>query len=154
MRKKAFKIALWFSVIFIVVIQAFQIDKTNPISDPELDFLTSAGELGRVGNILKKTCYDCHSNQSVYPWYSSVNPAGWLIRDHIDEAREHLNFSEWTKYEAKKQDHKLEECLEEFGEGEMPIQGYALMHPEADLSDEDKQLLMDYFKTRRAAIKL
>ncbi len=152
MRKKAVRIALWFSVIFIVVIQAFQIEKTNPSSDPSADFLYESVAPEDIGNLIKKTCYDCHSNHSVYPLYSYLNPAGWLVRDHIDEGREHLNFSTWANYELKKKDHKLEECLEEFGEGEMPIQGYTLMHPEADLSAEEKQMLMDYFKMRRETL--
>ncbi len=140
-------------VVVLVVIQFFQIDKTNPTFDENQDFLKIYNPPAEVASILKASCYDCHSNQTVYPWYSYVQPAGWFLKDHIDEGREELNFSTFGSYEAKKQAHKLEESYELVEKGAMPLESYLIIHKDASLTDSQKTTLVDYFKKVETQIK-
>ncbi len=133
----------------LIVMQLFRIDKKNPPVIAENDFLTLSGASPDVQAIIKASCYDCHSNTSIYPWYSNVAPVSWWVKHHINEGREHLNFSEWGKYTAKKADHKLEECVEMIQEGEMPMSSYTLVHRESKLSEEQKLMLVNWFSSLR-----
>ena len=136
-------------IVVLVVMQFFRIDKTNPPVDNSKDLLYIAEANEDVTLLVRKACYDCHSNETTYPWYTNVAPVSWWIKHHIDEGREELNFSEWTKYDAEKADHKLEECVEMLEEGEMPLSSYTITHGEAELSEEDKHKLMDWFESLR-----
>lgn len=133
----------------LLIIQLFQIDKTNPPVRQEEDFITLKQPPEHIEPILRTVCYDCHSHETTYPWYTSVAPISWWIRHHIDEGREHLNFSTWTQYDAEKQDHKLEECEEEVEEGEMPLKSYTWVHRDAKLSDRQRKELADWFASIR-----
>jgi hypothetical protein len=146
--KKLFssKIIILVVLLLLIVIQFFRIDKTTQRVDATRDFiaLTSANE--EVANTLKTACYDCHSNQPVYPWYTNIAPVSWWIKHHIDEGSHHLNFSEWGTYSQKRKNHKLEECIEMVEEGEMPMSSYTIMHSNARLTDAQKLQLVEFFK--------
>ncbi|MEQ8704259.1 MAG: heme-binding domain-containing protein [Phaeodactylibacter sp.] len=129
-----------------VILQFFQIDKTNPTAPEGQDFITVIQPPEDVVQILKDACYDCHSHQTTYPWYTNIQPVGWWLKGHIEEAREHLNFSTWAAYDAEKRAHKAEESAEEVGEGYMPLKAYPLTHPEARLSDEQRDRLVTWFE--------
>jgi hypothetical protein len=131
--------------MFLIVIQIFMVDKTNPAVIEENDILTATNAPAAVGTILTNACYDCHSNKSRYPWYSNVAPVSWWMKHHINEGREELNFSEWGTYSPEKRNHKLEECLEHVEEGEMPLTSYVILHKEAALTSEEKKTLLDWF---------
>lgn len=133
----------------LLVIQLFQIDKTNPPVRLEEDFIQIKQPPANVENLLRTACYDCHSHETKYPWYTSVAPISWWIRHHIDEGREHLNFSTWAQYDADRQEHKLEECEEETREGEMPLNSYTWVHSEAQLTDPQRRELANWFKSLR-----
>ncbi len=139
------KILLGLLILF-VIIQFFRIDKTNPPVEVGQDIMSISNPNSDVSSILKKACYDCHSNETKYPWYSNVAPISWLLKSHIDEARSELNFSTWGKYSLKKQQHKLSEAYEEVEEDEMPLYGYVKMHSEANLSETEKTQLLNWFK--------
>lgn len=139
-------------LVVLVVLQFFQIDKTNPAVDESKDFLKTQNTPEEIASIIKTSCYDCHSNESKYPWYSNVQPAGWFLKDHIDEGRRELNFSTFTDYELKRQDHKLEECIEYIEKDEMPLGSYTLVHREAALTEAQKNILIDYFKSVRTKL--
>lgn len=143
MKKKIF-IGL---AVVIVFIQFIRIDKTNPEINISKDFITINKTPDSIAVLLKTSCYDCHSYESKYPWYTNISPVSWFVKNHINEAREHLNFSEWGNYSAKDQAHAVEECAEEVEEGEMPLTSYVLMHREAKLSKEKQELLESYFKS-------
>ena len=134
-------------VSVFVIIQFFRIDKTNPEVVLENDFIEIYNPPTEVASILKTSCYDCHSNQSKYPWYTNIAPVSWFVKKHINEGREYFNFSEWNSLTAKKQAHIIEECAEEVEEGEMPLSNYLLMHSEAELSKEQTKLLVEYFES-------
>lgn len=142
--KKKILIAL---VVVLVLIQLIRIDKTNPEVVLANDFIEINKPSAEIASMMKSSCYDCHSSQSKYPWYSNVAPVSWLLKNHINEAREHFNFSEWSSYDAKDQAHILEECAEEIEKGKMPMKSYVLMHSEANLSDEQKDALIAYFES-------
>lgn len=87
--------------------------------------------------LLQKKCYDCHSNNTAYPWYSTVQPVAWWMNSHIVEGKEELDFSNFAAYEKKKADHKLEELVEVVTEGEMPLKSYTLIHRDAIVTPEE-----------------
>ena len=91
-----------------------------------------------VDNILKNSCYDCHSNNSNYPWYTNIQPFSMWIDHHINEGKEELNFSEFGAYSVRRQYHKLHEIIEQVQENEMPLSSYTLIHTKAKLNDADK----------------
>lgn len=133
-------------LVVLVVLQFFQIDKTNPETDINQDFLNIHNPPTEIASTIKAACYDCHSNKSVYPWYSNIQPIGWYLKDHIEDGKKHLNFSEFGTYTPKKQAHKLEECYELIEKGEMPLSSYTIIHKEAVLSEAQKTELVNYFK--------
>ena len=94
-----------------------------------------------VKAILKRSCYNCHSHETVWPWYSRIAPVSWLVASDVSEGRENMNFSKWGGYPAGKLNEILEDVREEVEEGEMPPWYYLLPHPEARLSSNDKAAL-------------
>jgi hypothetical protein len=145
------RVGIAFIVLFIVI-QVFRINKTITPVNEQTDFIAVTQTNPEVATILKNACYDCHSNQPTYPWYTSIAPVSWWIKNHINEGSKHLNFSIWQTYTVKRKDHKLEECVEMIEEGEMPMNSYTWMHPEAKLTDAQKQLLIDWFKAEKAKL--
>ena len=133
----------------IVIIQFFRIDKTNPPVDPALDMINVAQVPEEIESILKTSCYDCHTNESVYPWYTNVAPVSWWVKKHINEGRDELNLSEWGSYSLRRKDHKLDEIVEMIDEEEMPLPSYLIAHGDARLSAEQKALLVDWAKAVR-----
>ena len=141
--KKYILIAL---ALFLIIAQFFKIDKTNPEATAELDFIQSNQVPSEIATMLKASCYDCHSNETKYPWYTDVAPISWFVKGHINNGREHLNFSEWGNYTDKKKTHKMEECVEVVYEMKsMPMLSYTIMHGSAKLNDEKRKTLADWF---------
>lgn len=97
-----------------------------------------------IAEIFKSACYDCHSNHTNYPWYSQVAPPSLIISYHVKKARNHLNFSEWHEIDGKHRNHMIEEMIYEINEKDMPQFPYAVFHPKADLTDEQREMLDDY----------
>lgn len=135
---------LWGVLALLVIIQFFRIDKSNPESDPAMDFIAMTNPPAEVAGMIKASCYDCHSNQSVYPWYTNVAPVSWWIKKHINDGRKHLNFSEWGNYEERRRNHKLEEFYGEVNQREMPLKSYLIIHSESRLSDEQVKKMTDW----------
>lgn len=133
-------------LFIIVVFQFIRIDKSTKPVDPTLDLIELTKPDTEIVSILKVSCYDCHSDQPAYPWYTNIAPVSWWIKHHINEGTHHLNFSQWGNYTQKRKDHKLDECIEMVEEDEMPMSSYTLMHKEAKLSAEQKTLLINWFK--------
>lgn len=106
-----------------------------------------------VDAILKKACNDCHSNVTVLPWYASIPGISNYINHHIEEGREELDFSEFAKYPLYKQFHKLEEIEEEVLEGNMPLTAYTIMHRQADLSEDERELLAQWTRAMRDTLQ-
>lgn len=140
-------------ILAFAVLQLFTIDKVAYKEPTSTDLIEVEQVPEQIAKILKKSCYNCHSDQVEYPWYSNIAPVSWWIQDHIEEGREHLNFSSWGEYPSPKKEHKAEEAHEEVEEGEMPLESYTFIHGEADLNDEERELLIDWFKQLEAKYK-
>jgi|GEM_PF-59326 hypothetical protein len=130
----------------LLVLQFFQIDKTNPPLEDAQDYLAVATPPAGVTSLLQAACYDCHSHVTRYPWYTNIQPVAWWIKDHIEEGRQHLNFSVWATYPPKKAAHKLEECFEMVESKEMPMKSYTWMHGNARLTTEERSALAVWFR--------
>lgn len=135
-------------LVAFIIIQFFPIDKKNPPVNTGMDFLNIKNTPENIAQVVKTSCYDCHSNETKYPWYSSIAPSSWFLKNHINEGRKHLNFSTFAMYEPKRQIHKMEECIEMIEKKEMPLESYYLGHQDAKLTDEQRQMLIKYFKTQ------
>jgi len=134
----------WIALVVLVVavaLQLFQPERGNPPSDPEGSYEAVAKPGPEVAAVLRRACYDCHSNQTAWPWYSRVAPVSWLIARDVKQGRAHLNFSEWSRYSPQAARRRLEEACEEVREGNMPLRNYRLLHPEARLSSKDVALV-------------
>lgn len=131
------KVAIVFVLIFIGI-QFFSVSKTNPPVSAELDASPE------VKGIFKRACYDCHSNETNWPWYSSVAPVSWLVSDDVNEGREHLNFSEWGNLTRKKIAHAKEEIWDEVKDGDMPLWKYTIIHSEARLTQKEKEIIREW----------
>ncbi len=141
-------------VVVFIVIQFFRIDKTNPPTNKGMDFLTIKNTPTALASAIRSSCYDCHSNETQYPWYSNIQPIAWFLKSHIDDGRRHLNFSTFATYEPKKQAHKLNEAAEMVEIGEMPMESYLLMHSEAKLTEAQKKEFVDYFRKVEEEIRV
>ncbi len=133
-------------LVAFIFIQFFPIDKTNPATNKEMDFLKIKNTPEPISQIIRNSCYDCHSNETVYPFYDNIQPFGWYLKNHIDEGRKELNFSTFATYEPKRQAHKLEEAAEYVEQKKMPLESYTLGHPDAKLSDGQIKQLVDYLR--------
>jgi len=141
-------------LVILVGIQFIRIDKTNPESDPQADFISKHQPPAELAKLIRLACYDCHSHHTEYPWYTNIAPFSFWIKDHINHARKHLNFSTWTSYAPKRAHHKLEECYEKVDEGHMPLPSFLWMHPEAKLTPEQRNSLANWFKGQMDKIEL
>ena len=118
-------------VALVGVAQLVPVARTNPPVEQELD----APE--EVRSILERSCYDCHSHATRWPWYAWIAPASWLLAYDVSEAREHMNFSTWGRYDAEERADHLEEIVEMVEQGEMPPWFYLPLHADARVSDAD-----------------
>lgn len=138
MKCKKYKVVFWIIVVIAVGIQLIPVNRTNPPVTGEIE----APE--EVMAILHRSCFDCHSNETKWPWYSYVAPASWLVAKDVRDGRGHINFSEWADYNSKQKEHKQEECGEMVAIGEMPLWFYLPLHSESNLSEEDIELLVNW----------
>jgi len=136
--KKGFKVFLLILLIVLVVIQFFKPEKNagEEIASQQITAVNSVPE--NVQQILKASCYDCHSNTTKYPWYSHIQPIAWFLNDHIVEGKRQLNFSTFATSPAARRYKKFKEIKEQVEKGEMPLQSYTLIHGDAVLSDSQK----------------
>lgn len=122
-------------VLAFLLIQLVPVETTNPAVESDIPASLE------VKTVLRRACYDCHSNETRWPWYSRIAPISWQIAKDVREGREALNFSTWNRYDTKHRLELLEESWEEVGEGEMPPWFYLPSHRDAKLSERDKSLL-------------
>ena len=138
----------------LIVIQFVPQEKN--LSDDQLYDISKKYEIpAEVHTILQNACNDCHTNQSTYPWYANIQPVGFWLNHHIEEGKQHLNFSTFTKMPIAVQNHKLEEVIETVEEGEMPMPSYTYfgLHPKANLSAEEKGQLIAWAKAQMDTLK-
>lgn len=136
------KIALALLVVFVVM-QFFRPAK-NTSTVAAANIASKYNTPNNVQAVLKKACNDCHSNNTVYPWYAELQPLGWWLDHHVDEGKEELNLDDFLNYSLRKQYHKLEEITEQVKTGEMPLNSYTWTHKDAILTMEEKLLLTSW----------
>ena len=134
-------------LVIIIAMQLYRPAKNISTEIPTTDFLVVNNAPENIATMFKGACYDCHSNNTVYPWYAEVAPVSWWIANHVDEGKEHLNFSTWSEYTDKRKEKKLDHIDETVQKREMPLKTYVPMHPEAKLTDEQIKQLTDWVKT-------
>lgn len=150
--KKALKILVLLLIAGFVVIQFFRIDKTSP-PVVQAEALESAVLVSPdVSQIMVRSCNDCHTNSTNYPWYSNIQPVGWFLKSHIDDGRRKLNFNIFNTYPPKKKAKKLEEICERVESKEMPLPSYLWLHRDSILSESDAKALCDWAKQEQAKI--
>jgi hypothetical protein len=135
---KIFKIALILMAVILIAIQFIPVNKTNPPVTAELNAPVE------IMSVFKKSCYDCHSNETEWPWYSFVAPVSWIVSGDVKDGRLHLNFSKWGNFSRKDIVKMKEEIWEEIERGKMPLGKYIFMHPEAELDHKEKDLIKEW----------
>jgi hypothetical protein len=126
------------ALVLLAGMQLVPLDRSNPRVELEVPAPPEVRE------VLRRSCYDCHSNETKWPWYSRIAPVSWLVAYDVHEAREHLNFSTWNRYDGGKRRDHLKEAWEEVDEGDMPLWIYPPLHPEARLSARDRALIREW----------
>lgn len=140
--KRILKIVLKLALVALVVIQFIRPDKNQEGYGSVQAFEQATKPSEQVAAILMTNCYDCHSNETKYPWYAEISPVNYWLKDHVDDGKRHFNVSAWSDYSVKKKDHKLEELIEMVEEGEMPLDSYTWLH--GNLSEEDTKVLLQW----------
>jgi len=138
----------------LVIIQFFRPARNISTEKSPNDITNKYAVPSSVQEILKTSCYDCHSNNTVYPWYANIQPVAWWLADHVNEGKRELNFAEFSTYSPKKAHHKLEEVIEQTKEGEMPLQSYTIIHQNTKLSDAQKLEIANWADGLRKEIAL
>lgn len=154
MLKKILKIAAIVIVAALIVVQFIRPDFTNPPVNEAETLEASVQVPENIRAIMKRSCSDCHTNTTVYPWYSQISPVSWWLKNHIDEGRRELNFSVWATYQPKRKAKKLEEVCEQINEKEMPLPSYTWAHRDAILSAEESKVLCDWATAEKAKIEI
>lgn len=148
---KIIKTILVLALVALIMIQFVHPDKNNGGYEGVSAFETETRVSTDVAVLLKENCYDCHSNQTHYPWYSNLAPFSYWQEDHVKDGKRHLNVSEWSQLSVKKKEHKFEEIGEMIENGEMPLKSYTWFH--GDLSPEQRQLLIQWAGMSRLQYK-
>ena len=139
--------AFYVLAVVLVLIQFYRPDLNNSNYESAVnEFIQQNNVTSEVESVLKTSCFDCHSNHTSYPFYAQVAPISFWINHHVEEGKEHLNFSDWNNYSTKKKLHKLDEIIEEIDEHEMPLGSYTLIHRDAKLNEESSNLLINWSK--------
>lgn len=136
-----------FALIALFIIQFFKIDHSNPAVIQENDFIYLTKPPQPIQAMLKNACYDCHSDETKYPWYTDYQPIGWWVKGHIKGGKKHLNFSRWGTYQSEKRNFKIDECIEEIKENHMPLKSYTWTHDDAKLDENQKKQLITWLQT-------
>lgn len=145
-RNKTKTILLILLGIFLAA-QAVQPKKNKGSATGAKDITQAMPVPDNVMSVLKRSCYDCHSDHTTYPWYDNITPVNWWVANHIKEGKHELNFTVFSDYPAKKKAKKLEEIAETVEKSEMPLPSYLWTHGDAKLSEAEKSLLIDWAKS-------
>ncbi|GAC1595338.1 MAG: heme-binding domain-containing protein [Chitinophagaceae bacterium] len=146
------KILLLISIV-IIAIQFIQPAHNTSGQVLPADITKTVNVPDSVLSIFKSSCYDCHSNNTCYPWYVRIQPIGWIMAGHIRTGKENLNFSEFGTYSKRKQGNKLRSIATSMKEGSMPLSSYTMMHTDAKLSRKDKKMIVEWTSSAKDSLK-
>ncbi|RFN60191.1 heme-binding domain-containing protein [Marixanthomonas ophiurae] len=139
---KIVKYILIVLLVALVIIQFIRPEKNKGGYESIAFFEKETKPSAEVALLLKENCYDCHSDQTQYPWYSEIAPFSLWLDEHIEHGKGHFNASAWDSYSIKKKDHKMEELVEMIEEGEMPLDSYTWIH--GDLTEQEQKLILQW----------
>ncbi|MDP2088982.1 MAG: heme-binding domain-containing protein [Flavobacteriaceae bacterium] len=146
------KKTLYFIIFLIVIIQFIRPRENVAEQLSENDITAELNVPSEIQEILKTSCYDCHSNNTKYPWYNQVAPISWLIANHVNEGKKHLNFSEWKRYNFSQKKHILDEMEEVLENNKMPLKSYLLMYHDGKITDQERQYLLEWIAAEKMKI--
>ncbi len=150
---KIFRKILLVLLVLLVAIQFYRPEK-NISAEPNPGNISSVYEVPEnVSSILKKSCYDCHSNNTSYPWYNNLQPVASWLHNHIEDGKREVNFDEFATYKIGKQYRKFLEIKEQVEQGEMPLSSYTIIHRNAILNQEEKKALINWAESARGIIR-
>lgn len=138
------KTIVWIAAVFLAI-QLIPIDRENKPVKAEDNFVDIYNTPQHIRTILKNACYDCHSNETVYPSYAYVAPLSWAVKDHVNEGRQYLNYSEWGTYNKDLRRNAVEKTVQTLENRTMPLPSYITYHPEANLTTAQIDKLKAYF---------
>jgi len=146
------KLLKWTGISLLALFAAIQLirpARTNPPVDESQTIFARTQMTPQLATILNRSCVDCHSNKTVWPWYTNVVPVSWFIVNHVNTGRGLLNLSEWGRYDQDRQSRKLRQMCDQVTDGAMPLSSYTPLHPGSTLSAEDKKTLCDWTDAER-----
>ena len=141
---RLFKKILLIILIVFIAIQFIQPARNTSGQVLPTDITKTVNIPDKVLDVFKNSCYDCHSNNTRYPWYVNIQPMGWVMARHVKNGKENFNFSEFGAYSKRKQANKLKSIKLSIKEGSMPLPSYTIMHTDAKLSKANKKLITDW----------
>ena len=133
-----------FIIVIIVLLQFFPVQKPEVVFENPNDFIVNVSVPENISTKLKAACYDCHSNESKFPWYAQVAPSKWMVFKHINEGRNELNFSNWNILNKDDKVEILDDISTVLMDDEMPLKNYILLHPEAKLTEDEKEIIINW----------
>ena len=140
----------WLAVLvvaIVLVIQVIPVERNVSTVPPGQSFEKTEKVPANVAAILKVSCYDCHSNNTRYPWYSVLQPGAWFMARHIKKGKEELNFDEFNNYSKRRKKAKIRSIISQIEKEEMPLKSYLLLHPDAGLTPNKKKVLLQFFQS-------
>ena len=151
--KKILKIVAMIVLVAFVGIQFIPTERNQSDFVPKTDFLLVNNTPETIGKLVMESCYDCHSNNTKYPWYNRIQPMAWFLEDHIIEGKKELNFSEWDAYSDRRKNSKLNSIISQIEDDEMPLYSYTILHRDAVYSDSEKEMVIEYMKDLKGKLK-
>lgn len=149
------KVIKWILIVIVclfILIQVKRPARTNPAVDESQTIFARTQMTPEVAAIFNRSCVDCHSNKTVWPWYTNVAPVSWFVIDHVNEGRRNMSLSEWGKLPGDRQSKKLQQMCDEVTDGGMPLSTYTPLHPGSKLSPADVKTLCDWTAAERARL--
>ena len=156
MKARLLKVVKWLLIVvacLFLIAQFKRPAKTNPAFDQSMAIEAHTQLDPKVAGILERSCNDCHSNKTRWPWYANVAPMSWFVIDHVNHGREHMNLSEWGKYGSDERKALMNDFCPLVTENAMPLSSYTPLHPGSKLSDEDKKRVCEWAAGERARIR-
>jgi hypothetical protein len=153
--KRSFRFLRWLVIVLaaaFVIIQFIRPARTNPPVNPAQSIEANLQVSPQVGSIFDRSCNDCHSQKTRWPWYSNVAPVSWLVISDVNDARSMMNFSQWGSDDKDKQSRRLRDMCEQVQDGKMPLSIYTPLHPGSKLSADDVKTLCDWANAERARL--
>tara|TARA_R110001592_G_scaffold340507_1_gene628703 strand:+ start:1609 stop:2061 length:453 start_codon:yes stop_codon:yes gene_type:complete len=149
---KKVKIILLVLLAAVVGIQFFPTTRNQSKTIPKTDFMLANNAPNNIKKKIQTSCYDCHSNNTAYPWYNKIQPVAWILEDHVIAGKKELNFSAWGEYSSRRKKSKLKSIMSQIKDDKMPLTSYTLIHGDAKFTEKEKKELFEWLTQLRDSI--